>query len=119
MFWVLNQYHCMIRIFQIQSQKNTSYQILSNIIKYVVLIRFDKISFLEIHVFFCKPVGFHMIFSFKLLAQQLIFEVYPNMAPKKMMKSMKAGLGKPAKVKKQAKKPAKAKSAASASLGKD
>jgi len=60
-----------------------------------------------------------MIFSFKLLAQQLIFEVYPNMAPKKMMKSMKAGLGKPAKVKKQAKKPAKAKSAASASLGKD
>ena len=74
---------------------------------------------MAIHVFFCKPVGFHMIFSFKLLAQQLIFEVYPNMAPKKMMKSMKAGLGKPAKVKKQAKKPAKAKSAASASLGKD
>lgn len=53
------------------------------------------------------------------MAQQLIFEAYPNMAPKKVMKSMKAGLGKPAKVKKPAKKPAKAKSAASASLGKD
>ena len=41
------------------------------------------------------------------------------MAPKKVMKAMKAGLGKPAKVRKAMKKPAKPKSAAKASLEKD